>query len=478
MYGAAGNAGFRFYDARMAEAITLTGQYFIKAVGNAVDSYISKIAKKPLKSTFYQDTDSCYVSFKELVEQYILPKLMNEDGSYDIQKVIDSLDKIANEKITPVINAACDDIASYTNSKKQVMNFKREAIADRGIWCLHPDTMVIADGVSVPIGEMWNWSDKEIEDGIKELVIHTKSVCESNNITDSYHSTHIYRRWFTGNLFCIITPKNIVKVTPEHEIAIKDFTDLDWVEAQYLRVGDELYNGEEIIAITNEYYEGYVYDLGMSVHSNFYANGILVHNCAKKKYALNVYDNEGIRYAEPKVKVMGLEIVRSSTPAPVRKMLKSAVDIALKSSEKELQSHIAGWKAKFMSLSPEEIAFPRGVNNLASNTDKSNIFKQGCPIQVRAALLFNHYVTKKGLNDQYPLIEEGSKIKFLYMKVPNPIRENVLGFIDKFPREVIDTKWVDYETMWEKAFLKPLESILGSIGWDHEEKIDLGDLFE
>ena len=276
--------------------------------------------------------NSCYFSLAAVVDKYIAKKA-TKDGKLNITAVIDAMDKIVNEKVTPAINAACNDIARYTNSYSQRMNFKREALSDRGVFL------------------------------------------------------------------------------------------------------------------------------------------------AKKKYALNVYDNEGVRYAEPKTKVMGIEVVRSSTPAPVRKMLKSAIDIVLTGSERELQDFVKATEKEFFALSAEEIAFPRGANNLVKYSHPTDVFQQGCPIQVRAALLYNAMLDKYGLTDRYEVISDGDKIKYIYLREPNSLRQNCVGFVDQLPSEFGLHKYIDYQMAWEKAFMTPLKSITDAIGWSPVKKNTLAALF-
>lgn len=334
LYGALGQQGFRFFDPRFAEGITKTGQYFIRSVGDIVTQTITRISGQQGDWAFYGDTDSAYMTLAPIIEKFILPKLIDADGNFDIQKVIDAMDRIVDDKITPAINKRCDYLAEYTNSLKQLMNFKRESLADKGVWI------------------------------------------------------------------------------------------------------------------------------------------------AKKRYALNVYDNEGVRYAEPKIKIMGLEIVRSSTPAPVRQMLKDAVKIVLTATEDELQNYCKTMYDKFMTLTPEEIAYPRGVQRLAHYSNKTTIYTKGCPIHVRAALMFNHLIKTHSLENDYESIKDGDKIKFIMLKTPNIIRENCIGFIDKFPRELNIEKYVNYDEMWEKAFIAPLENIINAIGWKHKEVASLESLFD
>ena len=326
LFGALANEYFRFYDDRIAEGITMTGQFIIRETAKALDEYLNKICDTQDEMySFYSDTDSCYITMDKLVQKFFskLPK----------DKIIDNLDKIGEEKIEKAINKAMHKLAEYTNAFEEKIFFKREAIADRGIWV------------------------------------------------------------------------------------------------------------------------------------------------AKKRYALNVYDNEGVRYTEPKLKVMGLEIVRSSTPAPVRKSLREAVRLCLVEDEKQLQAFVAKTWEEFKTMSPEEIAFPRGCNNLEKYTSVADIYNKGTPIHVRGALLYNHMIKQNKLGNKYEKIQDGDKVKFLYLKEPNMIGENTIAFSSKLPKEFNLHDMVDYELIFDKAFTEPLNTIAKGLGWNTKPVATLEDLF-
>jgi len=315
LFGAMGNKYFRYFDERIAEGITLTGQYIIRETARAVNEYLNKFCgTEDVEYSFYTDTDSCYITLDVLVEKFL------KDKSHD--QIITALDKITEDKIEPCINKAMSNLSKYTNAFEDKIFFKREAIADTGIFV------------------------------------------------------------------------------------------------------------------------------------------------AKKRYALNVYDNEGVRYSEPKLKVMGLEIVRSSTPAPVRQSLRDAVALCLSEDEQALQDFVENHWQEFKNMEPEKIAFPRGCNNLAKYTSSSSIYSKGTPIAVRGALMYNHQLKGSKLTNRYELIKEGDKVKFLYLKEPNLIRENVISFMGKLPPEFDLHQYVDYEMMFEKAFVEPLNTITKSLKWN------------
>jgi DNA polymerase elongation subunit (family B) len=326
LYGAMANQYFRFYDDRIAEGITMSGQLVIRDTAKALDKYMNKVCGTEDKVySFYSDTDSCYVTCQKMVDEFFPNK--------ETDKVVGLLDQIATDKIEPAIAQAMASLAKYTNAYENRIDFKREVIADKGVFV------------------------------------------------------------------------------------------------------------------------------------------------AKKRYALNVLDDEGLRLKDPKLKVMGLEIVRSSTPAPIRDSLKEAVRLVLTSDEEHLQTYIAEAQKHFKTLSVEEIAFPRGCNNLQKYTSTADIYQKGTPIHVRGSLLYNKLLKDQSLNLKYEKIQEGDKIKFLYLKEPNSLHENTIAFVTKLPKEFGVNKYVDYDLIFQKAFIDPLENILKPLGWNTEPQATLEDLF-
>ena len=326
LYGALANQYFRFYDDDIAEGITMTGQLVIRDTAKALDNYMNKVCgTEDEMYSFYSDTDSCYVTCQNLVENFFPDK--------GVDKTVELLDKIGTDKIEPAIDQAMTKLANYTNAFENKIFFKREVIADKGIFV------------------------------------------------------------------------------------------------------------------------------------------------AKKRYALNVLDDEGLRLQKAKLKVMGLEIVRSSTPGPIRESLREAVRLILTSTQEELHSFIENTKQDFHTMTAEDIAFPRGCNNMAKYHSTADIYSKGTPIHVRGGLLYNYYVSKLNLNLKYEQIQEGDKIKFLYLKEPNPLKENTIAFVAKLPNEFGLEKYVDYELIFQNAFLDPLDNILKPIGWHTEPQATLEDLF-
>jgi len=198
---------------------------------------------------------------------------------------------------------------------------------------------------------------------------------------------------------------------------------------------------------------------------------------AKKRYILNVWDSEGVRYSEPKLKIMGIEAVKSSTPGPCRTKIKEALKLMMTGSEDDVISFIDNFRKNFKKLPPEDISFPRSVSNVTKYKSVNSIYEKGTPIHARGALLFNHHIKRLGLENKYSPIQNGEKIKFCYLKIPNPIHENVISFINAFPLESGLDKFVDYDLQFEKSFLDPLKIILDVIGWQVEKQSTLESFF-
>jgi DNA polymerase elongation subunit (family B) len=198
---------------------------------------------------------------------------------------------------------------------------------------------------------------------------------------------------------------------------------------------------------------------------------------AKKRYIMNVWNNEGVSYNEPKLKIKGIEAVRSSTPSSCRDNIKKCIKIIMNESEEATIEFIQKFRKDFATLPFEDIAFPRGCKNMGEYTDHNSIYKKGTPIHVRGALLHNWVLKQKKLNTRFPLIQDGDKIKFCYMKLPNPVRENVFACPGTLPRQLGMEQYIDYDTQFEKAFVEPIKTILDAIGWQVEKRATLEDFF-
>lgn len=327
IYGCCGCVYFRFYDTRIAEAITLAGQLANRWTEKNLNSYLNKLLNSDKDRVLFMDTDSCGLHLGDIVDKFSNVENKTND------EIARGLYKVIITKIQPKIDEFCIELGNLVNVYKQTISYKLEKICSSGIFV------------------------------------------------------------------------------------------------------------------------------------------------AKKRYALNVFVNEGVFYTEPKIKVTGLEIVKSSTPAYIRKSLKECVGIILNGTEKQLQEYIVKMKKEFMTLPVESISFPRGVNGLSKFSDPTTLYGKGTPIHTRGAILFNHHISKNNLDKEYEYIKEGDKIKFCYLKVPNPIREDVISFPNKLPKELDLDSYIDYNLMLEKAFLSPLRSMTNVTGWQLEKRNNIEDFF-
>jgi len=198
---------------------------------------------------------------------------------------------------------------------------------------------------------------------------------------------------------------------------------------------------------------------------------------AKKRYMMNVFDEEGVRFDIPKLKIMGVEAVKSSTPEVCRGKIKDAIRVIMNDSEDALIKFVSDFKEVFKTLSPEEVAFPRSCNNLDKYINSSQIYNKGTPIHVKGSLIYNYNIHKHKLERKYPLIKNGDKIKFLMLKQPNTVKDTVISFATKIPHEFELHKYVDYDMQFEKTFTDPLKFILDSIGWKLEREASLEAFF-
>jgi DNA polymerase elongation subunit (family B) len=197
---------------------------------------------------------------------------------------------------------------------------------------------------------------------------------------------------------------------------------------------------------------------------------------AKKRYILNVYNDEGVELKQPKLKIMGIEAVKSSTPAPCRVKIKEALSVIMNQDESSLIQFIDDFRNEFKKLSPESIAYPRSCNNLKKYSSSKDIYQKGTPMHVRGALLYNNLLNEHKLK-KYESINDGDKIKFVQLKEPNPLRENIISFAGTLPKEFDLHRYIDYDTQFEKSFLDPLRFIVNAIDWSFERQSTLDDFF-
>jgi len=257
-----------------------------------------------------------------------------------------------------------------------------------------------------------------------------------------------------------VRAKEIVdKWKPKNEALFLDKMSSDIIEPMFRR------SFNRFAEITNAYENRMIMDREVIAD-----RGIWV---AKKRYILNVLNSEGVQYTEPELKIMGIEAIKSSTPMSCRNAMKKMFKIILNGTEKETQKAISDFKKHFNSLPAEEISFPRGI----SSVSKYKMESKGVPIHCRGSLIYNNLLKEKKLDNEYEVIRNGDKIKFCYLKQPNPIGHNVISFHDVLPPQFGLKDFVDYDKQFQKTFIDPIDIILEAIGWNHEEVATLEAFF-
>jgi DNA polymerase elongation subunit (family B) len=198
---------------------------------------------------------------------------------------------------------------------------------------------------------------------------------------------------------------------------------------------------------------------------------------AKKRYILNVFDSEGVRYETPKLKMMGIETAKSSTPEWVRGRLTDAFKVVMNGTEQELWDFVETARKDFRNLPVEKMSSPRGCNNLEQYSDPTSIYSKGTPIHVRGALLYNHQLKKLNIDKRYENIRSGNKILFTYLKLPNKMNENVISYSNVLPKEFDLQNYIDYDKQFDKSFIEPLTAVISKIGWNVEPVASLDSFF-
>ena len=326
-FGAMGNQHFRYFDQRIAEAVTTSGQLSIKWIEKEINRFLNELLNTDQDYVVAVDTDSVYITMDNLV------KSVYGDNISDKTKVIDFLDKVCSEKIEKIIDKSYQELADYMNVYDQKMVMKRENIADRALWT------------------------------------------------------------------------------------------------------------------------------------------------AKKRYIMNVYDSEGVRYETPKLKIMGIEAIRSSTPSACKERMKSLFKIIMSGTEDDAIEYINDFREEFKTLNAEDIFFPRSVRGIKKYFDAAQLYKKGTPIHVKGALLYNKLLKDHKLLNDYPVIKDGEKIKFAYLKKQNTVGGEVIAIPNQLPSEFKLQEYIDYDKQFSKSFIEPMASVMNSVGWKTEHISTLEDFF-
>lgn len=476
VYGATGNKWFPYFDLRVAESITSTGQVAIRYIGNRINTYLNTLLKTTdLDYIAYEDTDSAYVNLERLV---IKLGIQDKDEDY----IVEALNDICKKKLEPFIDQCYRELAEQMNAHSHNLFMKREAISPAGVWCLHPETTVNG----VPIKELYctrTAAYQVNEVSVKDISLGTMSFNVDKQYIELDLITAVMRKHYVGDMYTIEAGNKKIKVTADHLMLCLDAKGLAkvWKKAKNLALDDSLLSNDSSVlpinGISHEHYDGFVYDVTVRKNHNLFADGILVHNCGKKRYALHVRDNEGVRYDKRKLKYVGLEAKRSNVPEVCRGWLEHCYDLALREKKEDLHKYVVQCQKEYSTFSPEDVASVSTANNIAKFCQSGFIAAKGTPKHIKAVINHNKLASEDKTR-ALKAITEGEKVMLVEMDPrKNKHGFEVLAFVGYFPRGRNLEQAIDYGVMFNKNFIEPLKNFLSAIGWEHEKVNTVDDFF-
>lgn len=484
LYGALANKYFRHYSQPMAEAITLTGQLSIQWSERAINEKLNTLLGTNHDYVIAIDTDSVVgdtqinvngttLKIKDYYDSLNDSFLKKDDFNQDYVKHVETFD------VTPSINK---EGSVEEKLIKYVMKHKVKKEMFR-ITNSFGESVVVTEDHSIIVrnkrsGAITSIKPKNLSSEKHEIINLNLNKMFDDNFTveslgvvedDVYDLEVDDNHNFFGNGICVHNSnyvcfdKLVKKFKPKNEVTFLDKVCREAIEPHISAAYDSLFSKFNCYEKRLEMSREVIADIGIWT--------------AKKRYVLNVYDNEGVRYREPKLKIVGIEAVKSSTPEVCRNSLKQMFKTIMTGSEEATQNEISKFSEVFRTLRPDEVSFPRGVSDIDKWYDKRTLFKKGCPIHVRGALVYNDLLRKLNLDKKYRKIQNGDKVKFCYLKVPNSAKSNVISFVDFLPTEFGLHKDIDYETQFEKAFISPILPVLDAVGWTAENLNTVDDFF-
>lgn len=475
LYGALGNTYFPLFNEDMAAAITGNGRYFIQKAANTVEAGLQKILPSDDPYIIYGDTDSFYMAIAPIMEKY-----QEKNPNLSINEYVEWADQFEKKYIQPLVQKAIEDFAHELNAyNKDAIGCEREIIAD----CLAPNTTLkVKTGDDVKkmtiskLGEIHGLCSRGKFEDIVDLSDKDVRILSYNPNTgekELKRVLNVQKKVTKKRMLTLTAPNNkSITVTEDHRFAVHTNNGIIFKQAKDITVYDdvEFFNSagmKDIIVSEAKYVDErkIVYDIEVEDNHNFYANNFLVHNCgvfaAKKKYYLRVRDDEGTRFPEdsPYFKKMGLEVIKSSTPIWSKKYLQEAIPHILDKNNDELLEWLKTIKNEFVQVDPNEIAAVGAASRLDYDLDAGSV-----PFGSRAAIVYNNYIKENGLDSKFEPIQAGEKFKRLYLTTPNKFNSDVIGFKNEDFVNEIDC--IDYDTQFEKLFLKPLELMVESLKYN------------
>jgi DNA polymerase elongation subunit (family B) len=488
-YGCMGGSFFRFYDIRNAEAITYMGQAVIKTVEKYLNQYLQKISGNNLDVVIAGDTDSVagdsiirvndktykISEFFDLVEgEYLKNDTFNNNYVKKVEGyTTPSVTKTGELQYKPI---------KYVMKHKVKKRLYRIKTTNKSVTVTEDHSLIAItkDFISQEIqvlkpGDLTDYyfllqlndNKLKLEDftvsdlGVQEEWVYDIEVEDNHNFFANDICVH-------NSCFLHLEPI-INKVFKDKEPTEKEVIDFlcNICDNNLQVVIDKIFNN---FTKTTNAYENHLHMKREKICST----GLWK---AKKNYILNVWDNEGVRYSEPKIKISGIEAVKTSTPAVCRDKNRKAIEYIMSATEDDLIRFVKEFRQEFFNYTPEQIAFPKRVTDIDKWSHPVTLYIKRTPIQVRASLLYNNLLETKNLVNKYPVIKNGESIKYCYLREPNPIKEDVIGFVQTLPKEFGLHNYIDYQKQFDLTFINPITKIIDVIGWKTEKMPTLDDLF-
>ena len=426
--------------------------------GNRQDVSIERLLDKQCDLSYCKQTDTCVAPNGVLFsrdKQGMFPELMEtfyEERKEWKKKMIEyqkEKEKTKDVKRLRELDTLIKRAYNNQQVRKIALNSAYGAMANQYFAFFSID---LAEAITMSGQLIIKWAEKTVNGYLNDLL---KTENEDYVVAMDTDSVYITMDKFVNQIFPEDTPKEKV---------------IDFLSKAESKIEEALAEGfKDLADYTNAFQQKM--EMGREVIAD---RGIWT---AKKRYILNVHDNEGVRLAQPKLKMMGIETAKSSTPQWVRDKLATALEVVMRGTEQELWEFVETARKDFRNLPPEEVAFPRGCKGLIQYQCPTNIYSKGTPIHVRGSLLYNHLLKSKNLDMRYEMIKNGEKVHFAYLTMPNPINENVISFTSVLPREFDLHRFIDYDMQFEKSFVEPLKAIVQLINWNVEPVASLDSFF-
>ena len=426
--------------------------------GNRQDVSIDRLLNKQCDLSYCKQTDTCVAPNGVLFsrdKQGMFPELMEtfyEERKEWKKKMIEyqkEKEKTKDVKRLRELDTLIKRAYNNQQVRKIALNSAYGAMANQYFAFFSID---LAEAITMSGQLIIKWAEKTVNNYLNDLL---KTEDEDYVVAMDTDSVYITMDKFVKQIFPEDTPKEKI---------------IDFLSKAESKIEEALAEGfKDLADYTNAFQQKM--EMGREVIAD---RGIWT---AKKRYILNVHDNEGVRLAQPKLKMMGIETAKSSTPQWVRDKLSTALEVVMRGTEQELWEFVETARKDFRNLPPEEVAFPRGCKGLIQYQCPTNIYSKGTPIHVRGSLLYNHLLKSKNLDMRYEMIKNGEKVHFAYLTMPNPINENVISFTSVLPREFDLHRFIDYDMQFEKSFVEPLKAIVQLINWNVEPVASLDSFF-